>query len=82
MTYPTCERNNGTQAGSTKKAAASFPANELWISGAVGLTASVLFWVIIPILRFSVGVAVLLLLIAVVVTVFRKSQVRTVVSFS
>lgn len=81
MTYLMCKRENGTQAGSTQKAAKAFSANELLITDAVIWTASVLFWVICPILCFHVGVAVLVLLAAVGITVFRKRRVRTVYSF-
>ena len=80
MTYPACERENGTKTGSNTKAAASFCANVL-ITDAVILTASFLLWCFVPVFRFVPGVAVLLLLIAVVITAGEKN-VSTDLSFS
>ena len=77
MTYPTYTCENGTQTGSATKAAGSSCANEMLIAGAVILTASVLLWVLYPILCCIVGVPVLVLLIAVVITVPQFKQVKT-----
>ena len=80
MTRPDCERNNGTKTGSDTKSAASFCANDL-ITDAVLLTASVLLWCLVPVLRYFLDAAVLLLFIAVVITA-RRRNVSTDFSFS